>query len=315
MPQKLSIVVPVYNEEETLSYTHNRLKGILSLPEFQDLGFFELIYVNDGSRDRSAHILKKLIQENDLSKLQIKVIHFARNFGHSNAVLAGLEASTGDYIAIVDADLQDPPELLAPMYAEIRSGNDVVYGQRVSREAETIFKKISAWGFYRLLNSIAGVEIPRDTGDFRIMTREVCNALLSCKEHDPFLRGLVAWLGFEQKAFPYKRESRKYGTTKYPLKKMLRFAGAAIMGFSNLPLKIAIYLGFIAFLSSVGILTWALVVHSLGKTVPGWTSLLVAFLFGQSITLLVIGTIGLYIGQIHVGIQGRPRYIVKSRDS
>lgn len=306
----LSLVVPCFNEEETLAYTHERLCAVLNSPEWKDLSKFEIVYVNDGSRDQTAAILNQFAASSS-DRIQVQALHFARNFGHSNAVLAGLQEAKGNFIAIIDADLQDPPELLIPMFAELLAGQDVVYGQRRSREAESLFKKFSAWAFYRLLGSLTGFAIPKDTGDFRIIRREVLEALLACGEQNPFLRGLVAWVGFRQKAFPYDRQARKFGTTKYPLRKMIKFASQAILSFSTAPLKIAIYLAFFTFVLSLGIIVWALVVHTSGYTVPGWTSMVVAFLMGQSMTLFVMGVIGLYIGQIHVGVQNRPRYILK----
>lgn len=311
LQKTISVIVPVYNEEESLSYSHQRLNDVLTPKNFSGVEQFELIYVNDGSRDKSAEIIRHLIKTNTRTDLNVLTISFARNFGHSNAVTAGLEKSTGDFVVIIDADLQDPPEILPEMFNTLSNGYDVVYGQRIRREAETFSKKINAWFFYRLLNSIVGVEIPKDTGDFRIMTREVCQALLECKEHNPFLRGLVAWLGFKQKAFPYARQSRKYGVTKYPLSKMIKFASHAIVSFSNLPLRIAIYLGFSTLALCVGLMIWTFYIHFSGHPVPGWTSILVAFLLGQSMTLFVLGMIGLYVGQIHSSVQNRPRFIVK----
>lgn len=306
---KLSVVVPVYNEKEGLAHSHERLLRIAAQENFRDIQHFELVYVNDGSRDGSDQILEGLKKSS--ARWDIKVLHFARNFGHSNAVLAGLQKATGDFIVIIDADLQDPPEILGDMYKELRAGFDVVYGQRLTREKESVFKKITAWGFYRILDAMTGVDIPKDTGDFRIMTREVCQALLECGEQEPFLRGLVAWVGFRQKAFPYHRQSRQFGSTKYPLKKMLRFAGLALLSFSNLPLQVAMYLSFLTFLGCLLLVVWALYVHFQGTTVPGWTSLVIAFLFGQSMTLFVIGVIGLYVGQVHTGVQNRPRFILR----
>ena len=310
-----SLVIPVFNEEETLGYSFTRLKDALALKEFERFSKIEMIFVNDGSRDQSARILGEIAERESNERLQIQVLHFSRNFGHSNAVLAGLQHSTGEIVGIIDADLQDPPECLAPMVAEIDQGYDVVYGQRLKREKETFFKKITAWGFYRTLNMLTGLPIPNDTGDFRVMRREVLESLLQCGEPDPFLRGLVAWVGYRQKAYAYIRESRKYGTTKYPLRKMMRFATHAILNFSIKPLHLAIYAAFIVFFLCIGLIVWALATHFSGQTVPGWTSLLIAFLLGQSVVLFVLGVMGLYIGQVHVGVQGRPRYIVRKSDT
>lgn len=313
--EKLSIVVPCFNEEETLAYTHQRLLTVLGDESWKQFLSIELIYVNDGSRDKTAEILNSFSELSKGKRISVQILHFARNFGHSNAVLAGLESSTGDVIGIIDADLQDPPELLIPMFESLLEGQDVVFGQRVSRQAESFFKRFSAWAFYRLLNAVTGVTIPKDTGDFRIMRRDVVTALLACGEQEPFLRGLVAWVGFKQKAYGYDREARKYGSTKYPLKKMIRFASQAILSFSTAPLRIAIYLSFLTFLVSLALIAWALIVHYAAQTIPGWTSMVIAFLIGQSMTLFAIGVIGLYIGHIHIGVQNRPRYIAKKSRS
>jgi glycosyltransferase involved in cell wall biosynthesis len=315
MPVKtLSLIVPVFNEDATLAYTHQRLLKVLQGPGFPSEIHLEIVYINDGSRDRSAEILNEFLKNNN-SKVELRVLHFSRNFGHSAAVLAGLENAKGDFLCIIDADLQDPPEIIPEMLTLILAGNDVVYGQRTSRESESIFKKISAWFFYRLLNRITGVAIPKDTGDFRIITREVRDAVLLCQEPDPFLRGLVAWVGFRQVPFAYKRDPRKYGSTKYPFSKMLKFALKAILNFSTFPLQMVILLGFGTLLLSVGLIGWAIFVHLSGQTVPGWTSLLAIFLFFQAITVLMIGIIGLYVGQSHIGIQKRPRYLIRSQNS
>lgn len=306
-----SLVIPVFNEEETLKYSFERLKKSLTTSDFNRFSKIEMIFVNDGSRDQSAKILGEIADQETTDKLQIEVLHFSRNFGHSNAVLAGLEHSKGEIIGIIDADLQDPPEVIGPMINEIEQGYDVVYGQRLKREKESFFKKITAWGFYRTLNLLTGLPIPNDTGDFRVIRREVLESLLRCGEPDPFLRGLVAWVGYKQKAYGYIRESRKYGTTKYPFRKMMKFAMHAILNFSIKPLQFAIYAAFFVFMICVGLMAWALYVYINGQTVPGWTSLLIAFLLGQAMVLLVLGVIGLYIGQVHVGVQGRPRYIIR----
>lgn len=309
----LSIVIPVFNEEETLAYSFERLIKALQTPFLDEARVtgVEIVFVNDGSKDKTPWLLEELRASRETAKLKIKNLHFSRNFGHSSAVLAGLEEASGDVIAIIDADLQDPPELLGPMVEELGKGYDVVYGQRLQREKESVFKRLTAWGFYRTLNLLTGFPIPNDTGDFRVMKREVLESLLRCGEPDPFLRGLVAWVGYRQKAYPYVRESRKFGSTKYPFKKMLKFALHAILNFSVTPLRLAIYFAFITFVGCLVLIAWALKVHFDGHTVPGWTSMLVAFLLGQSMSLLVMGVIGLYIGQIHIGVQGRPRYIVR----
>jgi dolichol-phosphate mannosyltransferase len=307
-----SVVVPVYNEEETLRYTHERLTKVLQGIQSEFNLKVEIIYVNDGSADRSADLINTFSKENS-SDFSVLPVQFSRNFGHSSAVLAGLHAAQGDYIGIIDADLQDPPELFKEMLREIQSGMDVVYGQRSNRQSESAFKKFTAWLFYRILNLMTGVEIPRDTGDFRVITKEVKEAVISCNEPDPFLRGLVAWVGFHQKAIQYVRESRKFGTTKYPFSKMVKFATKAILAFSTFPLRFVIFLGLSTLVLSFILVFWVLFVYFTGRTVQGWTSLLAIFLFFQAITILMIGIIGLYVGQMHISVQNRPRYIIRKK--
>jgi dolichol-phosphate mannosyltransferase len=306
----LSLIVPVYNEEETLPFTHERLVALSKAPGMAVR--LQIVYVDDGSKDGSPMILDRLAQELP-DRVEIRVVHFARNFGHSAAVTAGLAESTGDMIGIIDADLQDPPELVPEMAALIEQGWDVVYGQRTARRGETIFKRFTAWSFYRILGMLTGVEIPRDTGDFRVITREVRDALLECRDQEPFLRGLVAWVGFQQKALPYVRDARRYGSTKYPFRKMLRFASNAVLSFSSAPLRVATHLGVVGLVLSLLIGLWALWTKLSGRAVSGWTSMLGGMLVGQSFILLCIGFIGSYTGRIYTQVQGRPRYIVRQR--
>ncbi len=274
---------------------------------------FELIYVNDGSRDKTSSLLKSLCAP--LPTENVRIVEFSRNFGHSAAVLAGLETSTGDYVGIIDADLQDPPELLTEMLnqLETHAGGEieVIYGQRIEREQESLFKKFTAWTFYRLLNWLTDVEIPRDTGDFRIMKRIVVEAVLSCRESEPFIRGLVAWVGFRQRAFPYVRKGRDFGQTKYPFKRMLRFATMAMLSFSAKPLRLGVFAGIFGIVCTLAIIVWALVTKLKGDAIPGWTSVLGAFLGGQTIMFFIMGVIGSYVGQIYREVQKRPRFIIR----
>ncbi len=302
---ELSVVVPVFNEEECIESSFTRIKSALN-----GMKNVELIFVNDGSRDLTPHKLNSFKGKH--AEIEVKVLNFSRNFGHSAAVLAGIEASKGDLVAIIDADMQDPPELIPQMVKKIHEGHDVVYGLRLSREGETFFKKLSAWFFYRLINSLASIDIPKDAGDFRVMTREVVNAVLSCEDHSPFMRGLVAWVGFRQSPFPYHREERKLGTTKYPLRKMIKFAWQAISSFSNTPLLFITYLGLGMTVVSGLIGVWALKQKINGEVIPGWTSLLLGFLAGNAVTLLMLGIMGLYLGKVIDQVRGRPRYIVKN---
>jgi len=306
----LSLVVPVYNEEETLPFTHERLIALSNLPALS--ARLQIVYVDDGSKDGSPMMLDRLAQAAS-DRVHVKVVHLTRNFGHSAAVAAGLAESTGDRIGIIDADLQDPPELIPEMVALIEQGWDVVYGQRTARRGETFVKRFTAWSFYRVLGLLTGVEIPRDTGDFRVITGEVRDALLECGDQEPFLRGLVAWVGFQQKALPYVRDPRRHGSTKYPFRKMLRFASTAVLSFSSAPLRVATHLGVVGLVLSLLIGVWALWTKLSGRAVSGWTSMLDGMLVGQSFTLLCIGFIGSYTGRIYTQVQGRPRYIVRQR--
>ena len=305
----VSIIVPVYNEEECIQSSFERIAKALT-PIEPDYKHVELIFINDGSRDKTPELLESLKQFNT-SSLTVEVLHFSRNFGHSAAVLAGLEAAKGNYVGIIDADMQDPPEMLHEMVNKIKEGHDVAYGLRVSRQGETLFKKITAWGFYRVINVLASVDIPKDTGDFRVMSRQAVDALLTCEDQTPFIRGLVAWIGFNQIAVPYPREERKLGTTKYPLSKMIKFAWQAISSFSQAPLLFIVYLGLIMFLLSMAIGVWAFIQFLNGHVIPGWTSLLLGFISGNSVTLIMLGIMGLYLGKVIDQVRGRPRYILK----
>jgi dolichol-phosphate mannosyltransferase len=306
----LSLIVPVYNEEETLPFTHERLVALSKAPGMAVR--LQIVYVDDGSKDGSPMILERLALSVS-ERVEIRVVHFARNFGHSAAVTAGLAECTGDMIGIIDADLQDPPELIPGMVALIEQGWDVVYGQRTARRGETLAKRFTAWSFYRILGVLTGVEIPRDTGDFRVITREVRDALLECRDQEPFLRGLVAWVGFQQKALPYVRDPRRYGSTKYPFRKMVRFASNAVLSFSSAPLRVATHLGVVGLVLSLLIGAWALWTKLSGRAVSGWTSMLDGMLVGQSFILLCLGFIGSYTSRIYTQVQGRPRYIVRHR--
>lgn len=310
---KLSIVIPVHNEEETLAYTLAQIDGVFKkelVNQFDD--GVDLVIVDDGSTDGSLAIVEEH-QRNAMRSCEIRTIQLSRNFGHSGAVLAGIDHADGDVIAIIDADLQDPPELIPGMCQKITEGFDVVYGQRISRRGESVFKRLSAWLFYRILSALTGVAIPKDSGDFRVFTKEVKEALEKCREQTPFLRGLIAWLGFKQLAFPYERRERKFGNTKYPFIKMLKFALMAILSFSSVPLKLTIYLGGMGMFISLILMSWVFMSGLKGNTVPGWASTLTGYSLGQSITLLLVGVIGMYIERIYVEVQNRPRYIVRKK--
>jgi glycosyltransferase involved in cell wall biosynthesis len=300
---RFSVVIPVFNEEEVLPETYRRLTGVmegLSEP-------YELIFVNDGSRDRSPEILDDLARKDP----RVRVIHFSRNFGHQAAITAGMDYARGEAVIVIDADLQDPPEVIPEMVAKWREGYEVVYGKRAKREGETFFKRFTASFFYRLLRAVTDIDIPLDTGDFRLVDRKVVEVMRLLREKNRFIRGLVAWVGFRQTALEYVRHRRFAGTTKYPLRKMLKLAWDGITAFSNKPLKIAAYLGFaLSFLSFVYLLV-IVVAKLLGKsTVPGWASLAVINLFFSGIILIILGIMGEYIGRIYDEAKNRPLYVV-----
>ncbi len=315
--RKFSLVIPVYNEVDALPFTCERLRTVAGLLyENASIDETEFIFVNDGSQDGSDAVLRsersKFVSTPHCSCV---VLNFSRNFGHSAAVFAGMEAVTGDLIGIIDADLQDPPELLVEMIQSLDQKNaDVVFGQRIVRKGEGPFKKFSAWFFYRVLNFMSGVDIPRDTGDFRIMTREVCEAVSGLTEREPFLRGLVAWVGFTQVAFPYERQAREHGATKYPMRAMFRFAVQAIISFSLFPLRLAVYFGLFGVVCCMLFAALAFKLYWSGQSIPGWASIVVAITFGQSTTLLVVGIIGTYLGRVHNSLQRRPRYILRKEN-
>lgn len=304
---QLSVVVPCFNEEAVIRETHKRLVDVLESLSGLD---FELIYVDDGSRDKTLSILKEL----QCTDNHIRIISFSRNFGHQIAVSAGIEHASGDAVVLIDADLQDPPEVILEMVERWRNGVDVAYGQREEREGETAFKVWTAKTFYRAINRMSDVTLPLDTGDFRLMDRKVVDALLAMPERDRFVRGMVAWVGFSQEAVRYKRAARFAGTTKYPLKKMIRFATDGIMSFSLVPLRLAIWMGLIvASLSFLGIF-YALIMRLVTDSwVPGWTLLFIALLFINGVQLIFLGIIGEYLGRVYGEAKGRPLYLIKEQ--
>ena len=300
-----SVVVPLFNEEEVIKESYKRLKTVMDgLNES-----YELVFVNDGSRDKTAQLAREICEADS----NVKLINFSRNFGHQTAITAGMDYASGDAVVVIDADLQDPPEVIPQMIAKWREGYDVVYGQRVKRKGETFFKKVTAKVFYRTLRRLTEVDIPVDTGDFRLIDRKVCEALKKVSERNRYIRGVISWLGFKSAPVEFVREKRFAGTTKYPLKKMLKFASDAIMSFSYKPLKLATYLGFLVSVVSFIYLLVMIVLKLCGAmtTVPGWTSIIVITLFFNGIILLVLGIIGEYIGRIYDEAKGRPLYVVQ----
>ncbi|MEF3274528.1 MAG: glycosyltransferase family 2 protein [Chloroflexus sp.] len=302
-----SVVAPVYNEEQLIAEFCRRVIAVL-----EPLGEpFEIVLVNDGCRDRSPEIMRELHERDP----RIKVINFSRNFGHQIAITAGTDYAAGKAVIVIDSDLQDPPEVIPDLIARWREGYQVVYGVREEREGETWFKKTTAAIFYRLIVRITNVNIPVDTGDFRLMDRKVVDALKRMREHHRFMRGLSAWVGFRQTGVLYRRHARAAGTTKYPLRKMLRFALDGITSFSYLPLQLATYLGFIVAAISMIFLLVVFVMRlaNPSATEPafyGQASTLASVLFLGAVQLISLGIIGEYVGRIYDEVKGRPLYIV-----
>jgi len=307
MRPELSLVIPVYNEEETLPELERRLKDFLSaLPNVRES--FEVVFIDDGSKDRSRELLLEMAAREP----RYRVLAFSRNFGHQLAITAGVDRAEGEAVVVMDADLQDPPEVVGEMLTRFREGYDVVYGVRRRRHGETLFKRATAALFYRLMRSMTGVTIPLDAGDFRLMSRPVVLTLRALREQHRFVRGMVSWVGFRQIAVTYDREARFAGETKYPLSKMLRFAIDGITSFSVFPLRAATVLGVLAGCAAVLIGIWAVTVRFLGLgTVPGWTTIMFAVALGSSAQLLMTGVLGEYVGRIYEEIKRRPLYVVE----
>jgi polyisoprenyl-phosphate glycosyltransferase len=302
----ISLIVPCYNEELVINET---LKRLCFFCDQQKLYDFELIFVDDGSRDATRSLLVEASMNDD----RIKLIGFARNFGHQIAVTAGVDASLGDAVVLIDADLQDPPEIISEMIQKWSDGYDVVYGTRESREGESLFKLLTAKLFYRLLNRLSDISIPLDTGDFRLMDRSVVNAISAMPESDRFIRGMVSWVGFKQIALPYTRSERFAGETKYPLKKMIKFALDGIISFSSKPLQLSIFFGFsISILALLGVAYVFAIRLFTNEWVPGWAGILIATLFLGGVQLISLGILGEYVGRIYSEIKGRPLYVADS---
>ena len=306
-PALLSIVVPCYNEEESIRDTHQRLADALAaLPDVT----WEIVYVDDGSADGTAAQLRTI----QSSSPRVRVVRLSRNFGHQIAVTAGLEHAAGDAVVIIDADLQDPPEVIEQMLARWREGYDVVYGRRVNRSGETRFKVASAKYFYRLLDRLSEIEVPLDVGDFRLIDRKVVRALHEMPEQARFLRGMVAWAGFRQVAVDYDRAPRVAGTTKYSFWKMVSLAVGALSSFSIKPLRLAVWMGFVASGIALAGVVYALAVRLFTDNwVPGWAGLFIAVLFVGGVQLISLGIIGEYVGRIYNEVKRRPLFLVAER--
>ncbi len=305
MKKKLSVIIPIYNEEGNIPALFERLSSVVSKMDVEP----EFLFVNDGSRDNSIALIKALAVKNTF----VKYIDFSRNFGHQVAVSAGLDKASGDAIVIIDADLQDPPELIIEMFGKMQNGFDVVYAKRRARKGESFLKKFTAGMFYRILGSITSVSIPVDTGDFRIMSKQVADIVKSMPEKEKFLRGQISWVGFEQTFVEYDRDERQSGETGYTYSKMIRFALDGITSFSNFPLKFASGAGFVVSGFSFLMILYALYSRYILKVYePGWTSLMLAITFIGGIQLISIGIIGEYISRMSANIRNRPLYIIKN---
>lgn len=304
MKPDISIVVPVYNEESNLPYLFERLSQMFSQTDIA----FEVVMVNDGSSDNSLQLMREFAAKDS----RFKYVSFSRNFGHQPAFFAGMEHTLGAHIAFIDADLQDPPELLLEMFSRLQQGYDVVYAVRRNRQGVSVFKKIAYSTFYRLLDKISNTKIPLDTGDFRIMKRKVAEQIAAMPEREKFLRGQIAWVGFRQFPFPYDRPERHSGTPAYSFSKLLKLALDGITSFSDFPLKLATYLGFGTTLFSLLLMVYTLVSKFIlnNGTPQGWASLMMTILFMGGIQLICLGIIGEYLIRIGNNVKQRPIYIV-----
>lgn len=300
----LSLVIPVFNEQEVLKDSFTRMDLAM-----QSTGYdYEIIYVNDGSRDRTLDQLRELAKAHK----QVKVLSFSRNFGHQLAVTCGMDAAKGDALIIIDVDLQDPPELIPQMVKMWESGADIVYGKRLKRKGETIFKKITASMYYRLLSWMSAYPIPLDTGDFRLIGRNVADVFVQMREHNRFLRGMSAWMGYNAVPIEYERQERFAGQTKYTLKKMLRLASDGITGFSDKPLTLPMTAGIVLMLLC-GLWLIALIVTAIISGVAPWLWALCGVVFVQGLSLFFMGLQGMYLGRMYDEVKGRPLYIVSEK--
>lgn len=300
----VSVVVPVFNEAAVIQAFYDRaVKTLQGIPGMS----YELIFVDDGSRDASFEQLTALSRIDP----RVVVMKLSRNFGHQIAITAGIDHAIGDCVVVIDSDLQDPPELIAKMVVEWRSGFDVVYAVRSEREGETAMKLMTASAFYRVLSRLTSIEIPSNVGDYRLMSRRVTDQLKQLREKDRFVRGLVSWVGFRQTGILYHRESRYAGETKYPYRKMIKFAFDGITSFSTAPLRLATWTGYVAAILAVLYLISVFVQKLLGVTVEGWATIMVAMLFLGSVQLICLGILGEYLGRVFNEVKPRPMYILE----
>ncbi|TGD78535.1 glycosyltransferase family 2 protein [Hymenobacter wooponensis] len=306
----LSVVIPIYNEEANIAALYERLRGVvenMALP-----GGYEFIFVNDGSRDQSLVLLRLLAARDE----RVRYLDFSRNFGHQIAVTAGLDRTQGEAVVIIDADLQDPPELLPHLYQKLREGFEVVYAKRRTRQGESAAKRLTAKLFYRVLALITHISIPVDTGDFRIISRKVVTALRQMPEQNKFIRGQISWIGYRQSCIEYDRTERTGGATGYTYSKMLRFALDGITAFSDVPLRVATISGFAV--SGVAFLVMLYTLYSRFVTrdfQPGWASLMISILFLGGVQLIAVGIIGEYIARLSANVRQRPLYIISETNT
>lgn len=301
----ISVVVPVFNEEECLPETLRRMLALRA--SLHARAECEFLFVDDGSKDRSLGLLKEAAAKEPA----VKVISFSRNFGHQIAITAGIDLAKGDYVAVIDGDLQDPPELIASMYDLAVTGYDVVYGKRRRRAGETFFKKATAAAFYRFFSYMCEIDVPTDTGDFRLMSRRVVEAFKQMRERHRFVRGMVPWVGFRAVPLEYDRDQRYAGETKYPLKKMIAFASNAILSFSKKPLTLAIRLGVLTIFAGLAFAAYMLYLKLFTDIpVPGVTAVLLSIIIFSGVQILLIGIVGEYIARIFEEVKGRPLYLV-----
>jgi glycosyltransferase involved in cell wall biosynthesis len=299
----VSVVVPVLDEAEGIAELYQRVSEALSGTAF------ELLVVDDGSTDGTGERLLELAAVDP----RVKIVSLSRNFGHQAALTAGLDAASGDAVVMLDGDLQDPPELIPEMLAAWRGGSDVVYAVRVQRDGETRFKVATAHAFYRVMSRLSSVPLPQDAGDFRLLDRRALDALLELRERSRYLRGMTAWVGFTQTAVPYVREPRQTGQTKYPLKRMIRFAIDAVVSFSDAPLRAASIIGFWCAALAFASVPVAIGMRIAGQFVPGITTVVLAVLLLGGLQLMALGIIGEYVGRIYDEVKKRPLYVVRER--
>lgn len=299
----ITIIVPLFNEELVIETMYSRLVSVMVSNHLD----YEIILINDGSSDRTAELARDLCRKNG----SIRLIGFSRNFGHQAAITAGMDRASGQVVVIIDADLQDPPEVIPEMIEKWKAGYHVVYGTRIKRKGESKFKTFTASIFYRLLRRLTAVDIPADTGDFRLMDRCVVEELKRMREKNRFIRGMVSWVGFKQCKLEYVREERFAGETKYPFKKMIKFAVDGILSFSQIPLKISTVFGFLCSFLSFLLIVYGVFVRYYypEKSIPGWASIFVASLFLGGVQLICLGIVGEYLGRIYEEIKARPLYI------